>query len=115
MLPSRRKKQKAPKPGRVNQAHRKWVRSHKCCVPGCEGFPIEFAHIRLADAEPEMRGGIGIKPSDDSGISLCRAHHAAQHTFGQRTFDIRNNIDSAALAREFAAKSPALRKMETGK
>ncbi len=116
MLPSRRKKQKAPKPGRVNKSHQQWVRGFHCCVPGCRyDSPVQFAHVRSGIDNPDERGGMGIKPSDAWGIPLCAAHHMEQHRRGESSFDDTYKINRVALAKEFAAKSPHLKKMETGK
>lgn len=45
--------------------HRRFVKSHGCCVPGCQNTDIDFAHVK-------SRGAGG---SDLFGVSLCRAHH----------------------------------------
>lgn len=81
-------------------AHRAWVRSHRCCVPGCQLMPIECAHVRRAST-----AGVGIKSSDAYCVSLCRDHHAESHR-GERTFEKRHGIDLMALAREFYERSP---------
>jgi hypothetical protein len=70
-------------------------------VPGCEQIPIECAHVRN-----ETDGGIGIKPSDRWTISLCAFHHREQHEIGEVAFEARYSLDMAALAIEFASKSP---------
>lgn len=97
--------QREPKPGVARRirspGHLKWVRDHACCVPGCDGRPIEAAHVRSG-----TDGGTGIKPGDQWTISLCRLHHAVQHQIGEISFEKVNGIDMKALAREFAAKSP---------
>nr|WP_295838139.1 putative HNHc nuclease [uncultured Azospirillum sp.] len=85
-----------------SSAHLKFVRSHQCSVPGCKGMPIEAAHVRTG-----TDGGIGMKPSDNWTISLCREHHQEQHAIGEPAFETRHRIDMKALAREFAAASPA--------
>jgi len=81
--------------------HRKFVRSHECSVPGCEGRPIVFAHVRSAE-----NSGVGIKPADWHGISLCDACHREQHQIGQPAFERRHGIDMAALAEAFVRASP---------
>lgn len=88
-------------------AHRKWVRNHACCIPGCNGRPIECAHVRSG-----TDGGTGLKPSDKFVISLCRDHHSEQHRIGEREFEKRHGIDMKALAREFAKASPHRAKLE---
>lgn len=80
--------------------HRAWVRSHACCVAGCLQQPIECAHIRRGSD-----GGISLKPSDLSTISLCRAHHREQHDIGEARSEDRYGLDLAALAAEFARRS----------
>ena len=82
-------------------AHLAWVRKFKCCVPGCDGMPIEAAHVRSGTG-----GGVGMKPGDDWVISLCQKHHQDQHAFGEYEFEIYHRIDMKALAQEFFAKSP---------
>lgn len=109
MLPKRRTKLRRANPDRINRAHRAWVRGHMCAVPGCEVRSMEFAHVRLGGAG-SLRGGVGIKPSDDAGIPLCAEHHAESHRIGQRTFDAKHKIDSAEIARKLAAASPHLKK-----
>ena len=88
--------------GRVRcPAHLKWVRSHRCCVPGCLDGPIEAAHVRSSGD-----GGVSVKPGDQWTISLCRFHHREQHQRGEHMCEEQHGIDMFALAKEFAAKSP---------
>ena len=110
MLPQRKK---PPKFGtreeqREFPGHRAWVRGFGCCVPGCDLGPIEFAHVRKGLPEGEQ-AGIAQKPHDKWGISLCggpRGHHAEQHQLGELTFAKKYGLDLAALAKEFARRSP---------
>ena len=81
--------------------HRAWVRRHACSVRGCRRTPIECAHVRAG-----TDGGMGKKPSDKWTISLCRFHHAEQHRIGERAFEDKYSISMAALAMEFARRSP---------
>jgi hypothetical protein len=81
--------------------HRRWVRSHGCCVPHCEALEVEFAHLRSA-----ANAGAGQKPHDAFGVSLCRAHHDEQHRLGGKSFGDKYQIDLWALAAEFARRSP---------
>jgi len=96
--PTRTKRVKSP-------AHRKWVRSHRCCVPGCDGVPIEAAHVRLGLPQGEQ-AGMGMKPGDMWVISLCSHHHSIQHQMGECAFQYFTKINMVELAKEFAAKSP---------
>lgn len=81
--------------------HRRWVRTHGCCVPGCCDTRIEFAHLRSA-----VNAGVALKPHDAFGVSLCHTHHEEQHRIGMGNFDRRYEIDLWALALEFTRRSP---------
>lgn len=65
-------------------AHLRFVRSFHCAIPGCQGMPIEAAHVRLGSG-----AGIGQKPDDFRAVPLCggpEGHHARQHRQGEETF-----------------------------
>ena len=81
--------------------HRRWVRAHGCCVPGCDTRLVDFAHLRSA-----ANAGKDQKPHDAFGVSLCRLHHEEQHRIGADAFSKKYNIDLWALAAEFARRSP---------
>lgn len=103
MLPPRIQK-KAKATGRwKSPAHLNFVRSHQCCVPGCNRRPIEVAHLRIG-----TDAGMGRKASDYFTISLCGdlGHHAEQHRIGEQSFARLHGIDMHALAEAFAAASP---------
>ncbi|WP_308515815.1 putative HNHc nuclease [Sphingomonas flavescens] len=100
-----RRKPRLPKksqPGSI-PAHRKWVASHHCSVPGCNSTPIECAHVRRGSD-----GGMGLKPSDIWTVSLCRDHHAEQHRTGETSFEQKYDLSLLDLAKEFARRSPCL-------
>jgi hypothetical protein len=101
MLPRRipRKPKKATR--WRSQAHCNDVRQHQCCVPGCDGRPIEVAHVRRGSG-----AGVGQKPDDWNTISLCREHHSEQHRIGELSFEALHNIDMRELADEFCKHSP---------
>jgi hypothetical protein len=102
MLPPRRRREILPKEFRREwPRHRKFVRSHRCVVPGCRQEPVVFAHIRSA-----ANSGTALKPHDGFGLSLCVPHHAEQHRIGQGRFEVRHGIDLLQLADEFRRKSP---------
>lgn len=82
-------------------SHCNFVRSHNCVVPGCDGRPIEVAHVRNGSG-----AGMGQKPDDFHTISLCQGHHDTQHQIGEISFAKRYGIDLHALADEFAKASP---------
>jgi hypothetical protein len=81
--------------------HRRWVKSHGCCVPGCRAPSVDLAHLRSA-----TNAGKGQRPHDIFGVSLCRLHHDEQHRIGAEAFSDRYGIDLWELAAEFARRSP---------
>ena len=81
--------------------HRRWVRAHGCCVPGCRARGIDFAHLRSA-----ANAGTGQRPHDIFGVSLCRTHHEEQHRIGAEAFGDKYKVDLWALAAEFGRRSP---------
>lgn len=81
--------------------HRRWVRSHGCCVPDCRALSVDFAHLRSA-----TNAGTGQTPHDAFGVSLCRPHHDEQHRIGIDRFNRKYGVDLWALAAEFARRSP---------
>lgn len=95
-----------PKERLRSTAHRDWVRSHFCSVPGCQLMPIEVAHINRAS-----NGGMSRKASDAFTVSLCRDHHAESHR-GEKSFEARHGIRLMALAEEFYRKSPHKGKLD---
>ena len=95
-----------PKPRIRSVAHRDWVRSHHCSVPGCQLMPIEVAHVNRAS-----NGGMARKASDAFTVSLCREHHAESHR-GERSFETKHGLNLMALAREFYQRSPHRRKLD---
>jgi len=105
MLPRRiDKKSHRENAGKRSPGHCNFVRSHECCVPGCDRRPIEVAHVRRGTG-----GGLGVKPSDKWTISLCgglEGHHAEQHRIGEASFEAKYKIDMKALAEAFAKASP---------
>ena len=81
--------------------HRRWVRAHGCCVPGCDGRAVDFAHLRSA-----ANAGTGQRPHDIFGVSLCRTHHDEQHRLGAEAFGDKYNADLWDFASEFGRRSP---------
>jgi len=86
---------------RIWPRHRRWVKSHGCCVPDCRAVSVDFAHLRSA-----ANAGTGQRPHDIFGVSLCRLHHDEQHRIGADAFGQKYQIDLWALAAEFARRSP---------
>lgn len=105
-FPSRLPSEPRKTTSRSCAVHRAWVRRHRCSVPGCRRLPIECAHVRSG-----TDGGLGLKPSDNWCVSLCRDHHLEQHMIGEVAFELEYGLDLKALAREFAARSPARSKL----
>lgn len=108
MLPPKRVRpkmgiEKGPK--RVWERHRRFVRSHACCVPGCSN-PSVFAHLRTAD-----NSGTGLKPYDWFGVCLCDEHHKETHR-GEKTFERKYRLDLKALAQELANASTDVKMKE---
>jgi hypothetical protein len=108
MLPPRIPK-KAKRASRwKSQAHRDYVRSHACCKCGSM-TAVEFAHVRLGSG-----AGMGQKPDDFRGISLCHDCHTgaalAQHNVGERTFW--RGVDVEGLIAAFIKTSPRRAQIE---
>jgi hypothetical protein len=104
MLPPRLKRPKLGvhlPPRKIWPRHRRWVKSHGCCVPGCDATSVDFAHLRSC-----ANAGMDQKPHDIFGVSLCRYHHIEQHRLGVDAFELKYGIDLRALAVEFARRSP---------
>src|SRR5947209_15556284 len=104
MLPHRLKRPKMAAREAIRKVwprHRRWVRSHGCCVPECRAVSVDFAHLRSA-----ANAGAGQIPHDIFGVSLCRLHHDEQHRIGADAFNKKYEIDLWALAAEFARRSP---------
>lgn len=66
-----------------NDGYLKWLRQQGCCC-GCKSLPpSDPAHIRTGCAIYGKRHvGMQEKPDDQWSLPLKRAHHAAQHAFG---------------------------------
>ncbi len=89
--------------------HRKWIRGFACSVPGCEDGPIEAAHVTmpLPEGKAHLKGGVSQKWHDAVCISLCRKHHADQHSEGWERFaKMLPGGNPIKLAFEFAGQSP---------
>ena len=103
-LPDRLKRPKLGVRTRLQKVwprHRRWVKSHGCCVPGCDARAVDSAHLRSA-----ANAGTGQRPHDIFGVSLCRKHHDEQHRLGADAFSDKYKIDLWVLAAEFARRSP---------
>jgi hypothetical protein len=80
LLPHRLKRSKLGvhlPPRKIWPRHRRWVKSHGCCVPGCDAKSVDFAHLRSA-----ANAGMNQKPHDIFGVSLCRHRHVEQIVSG---------------------------------
>lgn len=85
-------------------AHLTFIRSHQCCVPGCDGRPIEAAHVRIGSG-----AGMGQKPDDFRAVSLCAEHHRRQHNIGEPAFWRSQDVE--ALIDAFCKASPKAREI----
>jgi hypothetical protein len=110
MLPKRRKPEKMGIHSDAwmrCQSHLRWIRGFHCSVHGCEGSPIEAAHVQGSDEVPaNERGGMGVKAADWWTYPLCHFHHHESHMNGHETFDRRYGINRVEIARRLAAISP---------
>jgi len=108
MLPARIPKKAKRATRWKSQAHRDFVRSHGCCKCGSTAA-IEFAHVRLGSG-----AGMGQKPDDWRGVSLCHECHTgsatAQHNVGERSFWV--GIDLDGLIAAFIKASPRRAQIE---
>lgn len=89
-------------PKRIWLRHRRFVRSHQCCVRGCPTpHVVDLAHLRSV-AEG---AGTGLKPHDRFTVSLCRRHHNEEEACGPDAFGDRHGIDLWAIAAELVRRS----------
>lgn len=105
-LPPRILRERTAHEKRTCPAHRAWVRTHHCSVPGCKRVPTECAHVRRG-----TDGGIGLKPSDQWALSLCSEHHREQHALGEAAFEKRYELCLMEIAARFARYSPHWKKL----
>lgn len=95
------------------EAHLQWIRTHACIVPHCEARFVRACHVRYglpADEPQEERAGVGLKPGDHWAYPACDKHHREEHN-GVQSFQRKYGLDLAKIAQEYAAASPALRKL----
>src|SRR4051794_1029421 len=88
-------------PQRIWPRHRRFVKSHCCCVPGCPALLVDPAHLRSV-----VRDGTGLTPFDWYLVPLCRHHHEEEEACGPDAFGDRHGIDLWAIAAELARRSP---------
>jgi hypothetical protein len=79
----------------LSKAHRDWVKTLGCCVPGCRGAHIDPHHVRTRGA-----GG-----QDDQVVNLCREHHDEFHRAGRFTFQRKYRVLLAEHAARLAGLS----------
>jgi hypothetical protein len=115
MIPHRRKRERSGierAPKREWPRHRKFVRSHQCCVPGCLD-KVVCAHLRTA-----ANSGMRLKPGDWNCVPLCNRHHVEQEGRTE-SFGRKYGIDLWVIAVRLAERSPdqgmkqAMREAET--
>lgn len=88
--------------------HLAWLRTLPCSVPGCGCDVIEAHHVRRG-------AGVGLKPSDRNCAPLCVEHHAEGHVIGWRTFEIRHELNLAAIAARLWMESTHQPELLSGK
>lgn len=94
-----------------SQHYRKYVRSHCCCVCGCD-IPtrIEAAHLRLG-----TDGAMDRKPSDYFALPLCGGEegcHPRQHREGEASFWKSAGIDPMNIIEELIRSYPRRAEIE---
>lgn len=103
-LPQKRQKARSGierAPQRIWPRHRRFVKSHCCCVPGCPALLVDPAHLRSV-----VNDGTGLKPFDWYLVPLCRHHHDEEEACGPDAFGDRHGIDLWAIAAELVRRSP---------
>lgn len=74
-----------PKPGRLrSRGHLDWIKTLPCLACGCRP-PCDPAHLRFNHADPVFKGAMGMRPSDDLAVPLCRKCHDKEEA-GKLTF-----------------------------
>lgn len=85
-----------PKPRRrIERGFRAWLRTQRCCVPGCRSSVA----IRVHAAHVRSRGAGGADPNNL--VPLCALHHAEQHTIGTKAFEARARINLTRDAKKY--------------
>lgn len=72
-----------------------WLRGRPCMLVakgGCEG-KVRACHVDYAGGK-----GIATKVHDKFAVPMCDGHHAAQHSWGWRTFEGNFKIDAKLAA-----------------
>jgi hypothetical protein len=108
-----------PVPTRLRcPAHLDWIRSQKCCVPGCSGrtYMALSSVLNGVEAHHLLQGRGGkVRAGDDQTVPLCGGptggHHRgpdSPHGHGnEAAWAARHGIDLVALAKWYWANSPA--------
>lgn len=88
-------------PRKRDPKYLQWVRRLPCTAHGlgafcqCDGH-LDAAHVRYS-AGGRINPGMQQKPDDAFALSLCRAHHTAQHGMSEAAFWRRLGIDPGKL------------------
>lgn len=101
----RRQNSRRDEEGRTFPQHLQWLRGRDCLVadkPGhvCAG-KIEAHHVN----EGHQRG-MGQKAPDYYAVPVCSAAHAAIHTAGHKTWQLRHGVNLLDAAAAYAKASP---------
>jgi hypothetical protein len=89
-IPAKPEKRKLK--GRVNAAHKDFIRSLPCLVCGAPPRS-ECAHVRSSGD-----GGTGLKPHDKFSVPACAKDHRRQHEIGELAFWGEAGIDPLDVA-----------------
>ncbi len=80
-----------------NDGHLDWLRTLGSVISG--GYPVEAAHIRMADARYHKREtGKSEKPDDKWCLPLTPEEHRRQHTMSEERFWAEVGIDPCEVA-----------------
>lgn len=91
--------------GRRFPSHLAWLRKRPCLLAGkagheCEGR-IEAAHVDHAGGK-----GMSLKVADFHAVPLCGTSHAALHSAGAKTWQMRHGVNLLDAAQQYAKASP---------
>lgn len=85
------------RPRQRNDGHLDWLRTLGSVISG--GYPVEAAHIRMADVRFHKREtGKSEKPDDKWCLPLTAEEHRLQHTMSEKDFWNRHAIDPCEVA-----------------
>jgi hypothetical protein len=85
-----------PKPRRrIERGFRAWLRTQRCCVPGCRSSVA----VRVHAAHVRSRGAGGADANNL--VPFCAVHHAEQHMIGTAAFEARVGVTLTHEAKKY--------------